>query len=263
MQCSDIDKLIPTYLDSELAESELAAFEHHVAECESCATDLRHEREFLQKLRGAFKTPPKAPELLRARLASKLDLEDQANAKKIRKQQLGWLLPGAATVAAAAALFIFAFNIARPSHQAPQTSNSERPIKDPKVIAGINPKNTSSDMARSAQKFVGMPVQPPQFRNASLRRWQPMHTRNHNSALFIYELTQGKQTHQVEVQVLDARNLDLQGTTSRVVEGTQVWVASAFGVNAVSLRDSRGIGYVYVSRLDIEALAQIAVRSQH
>ncbi len=223
MQCSDINKLIPTYLDSELAESELAAFEHHVAECESCATDLQHEREFLQTLRGAFKAPTKAPELLRARIASKLDLEDQANAQKIRKQQLGWLLPGVATIAAAAALFIFAFNIAQPSHQASQASNSERPVMVPQqVITGTHASNMSSDIARSAQKFVGMPVQPPQFRNASLRRWQPMHTRNHNSALFTYELTQGKQTYQVEVQILDARNLDLAGTQSRVVEGTQV-----------------------------------------
>ena len=252
-QCTDVDKFIPTYLDGELAESELHSFEHHLSECEKCAAEVEGERAFLDRIRTALATPP-APDTFRARLNRTLDAEDEAEHKATLRERSAWILPGAATVAAAAALVVFTLDIAQPAQ------NQNRAEAD---VTSSAPLSASRDIARSAREYLRMPVRAPRFANAeaSLRGWQPIRNRNHDAALLVYEVKLGKERFRLEIQTLDARNLDLRGAERRVVRGTPVWVASAMGMNAVSIRDENGIGYVFTSYMDSDALVNLVVRS--
>jgi len=286
--CTDINKLIPTYLDGELAESELHSFEHHLSDCSACADEVAQERSFLDHVRTVLATPP-APDMLRSRLGKALDAEDEVELKRTRRQQSAWILPSIATMAAAAALFVFVLDIARPAVnqnraeadvQAPALASMSPAVSVDRNVAHNTARNTASNTASNvarnvarAGEYLNVPVRAPHFNNAQaeMRGWQPLRNRNHNAALFVYEVmhnsksssgTNNKRRVRIEVQMLDARNLDLRGAEPRVVRGTQVWVASAMGLNAVSLRDENGVGYVFSSRMDADSLLDLVVPAQ-
>ena len=93
------------------------------------------------------------------------------------------------------------------------------------------------------------------------RGWEPLRPRNPTSALLVSEVPNDADTYRLEVQTLDARNLDKSNTERRVVRGTEVWVATRFGVNGVSYTDENGDGYVFSSQMDMDALIDLVVRS--
>ncbi len=249
-QCTDVDRLIPSYLDGELAQSELHSFEHHVSECEECDSDLRSERDFLTRIRSALATPP-ASDTLRARLGRALDEEDAEEAKQTRRARTTWVLPGAATVAAAAALLVFVHDVAK----SPQNQNHDGDA----LHAGL----PMSDIDRSAGEFLQMPVRAPSVNasGASFRSWQPLNRRTHNAALFIWDVPVNGERYRLEIQTLDARNLDLRGAERRVVRGATVYIASAMGLNAVSFSDENGVGYVFSSLMHSDDLVELVVGS--
>lgn len=261
--CSDISKLIPTYLDGELAESELLSFEHHLADCEGCDREVEQEREFLDRVRESLAAPP-ASDTLRARLRRALDAEEEQMARESRRERWAWVLPGTATLAAAAALLVFVFDIAQPASNENQVA-SEAAAPAPQTPAAALGVGSASrgDIARSAREFLRMPVRAPRFASAEadLRGWQPIRRRGHDTALFVYEVRRGTESHRLEVQTLDARNLDLRSAERRVVRGTEVWVAKTPGVSSVSYQDPSGVGYVFTSYMDTDDLVNLVVQS--
>jgi anti-sigma factor RsiW len=52
-KCEDIQTQMSLYLDGELHTEELAAFEAHLARCQSCTSKLSRERDFVGIVRGA------------------------------------------------------------------------------------------------------------------------------------------------------------------------------------------------------------------
>lgn len=257
--CTDISKLIPTYLDGELAETELLAFEHHLAECDGCETEVGEERAFLDRVRQALAAPA-APETLRARLAKQLDSAEAELARSARRARRAWLLPGTASLAAAAALLVFVLDLAQPQND--NEVSAEPPASvSPEAIAVATASRARID--RSAQEFLRIPVRAPRFSGAevSLQGWQPMRKRGHLSALFVYEVVVNGHPFRLEVQTLDARNLDLRSAERRVVEGTEVWVTRTPGVSAVTYRDANGVAYNFTSHMDTDDLVRLVVRS--
>lgn len=100
--CESIDTLAMAYLDDELAAEERHELEAHVTECAVCRTQLDAERNEQVMLRNALVAPP-ASDLLRAKVVAALDGEDRA----ARRRWTGYLLPGSAMLAAAAAIAVF------------------------------------------------------------------------------------------------------------------------------------------------------------
>jgi hypothetical protein len=261
--CSDTNKLIPTYLDGELAETELLAFEHHVAECADCEREVADERDFLDTVRSSLAAGP-APDTLRARLGRELDREEAELTRSERRARRAWILPGAASLAAAAALLVFVLDLAQPV-----TNDNHSPDEPLTATAADRPNpiavsTTSRDtIDQSAREFLRIPVRAPRFADtdASLEGWKPMRKRGHLSALFVYQVNTGAGSFRLEVQTLDARNLDLRSAERRVVNGTEVWVTQTPGVSAVTYRDANGVAYIFTSHMDTEDLVTLVVRS--
>lgn len=257
--CIDVSNLIPTYLDGELAEAELLAFEHHVAECADCEREVVGEREFLDTVRSALAAPP-APDTLRARLSAALDGEEQELARRERNARRGWLLPGAASLAAAAALLVFILDLARPVSN--DNAEADAVIATAARPSPITVAASRDTIDQSAREFLRIPVRAPRFAgaDASLEGWKPMRKRGHLSALFVYQVHTQLGTYRLEVQTLDARNLDLGSAERRVVDGTELWVTQTPGVNAVTYRDNNGVAYIFTSHLDIDDLVRLVVQ---
>src|SRR5688572_14745995 len=105
-QCKDVDTLLPTYLDGELAPHDQLSFEHHLADCAGCREQVRGETTYLEAVRRSLVPPPAPPEL-EGRVRRALDEEERRSAQARRRAGWSWALPGAAGLAAAAALALF------------------------------------------------------------------------------------------------------------------------------------------------------------
>jgi anti-sigma factor RsiW len=104
--CESIDTLAMAYLDDELAPEERRELELHAGECASCRAHLDDERADLDLIRTSLPAP-RAPDVLRARVARVLDADDAAAHHATRRRYANWLLPGASLAVAAAALVVF------------------------------------------------------------------------------------------------------------------------------------------------------------
>ena len=149
--CQSIDTLAMAFLDDELAAEERRELELHLIDCSGCRQHVETERAELQMMRKALAAPP-APDMFKARLARALDNEDR-EASRVESQRkrslLGrMLLPGAAMVAAAAAIVVFVAikpaSTLRWSLSA-GASSRPRPVPSPNALIA-----TASTMSRSA-----------------------------------------------------------------------------------------------------------------
>src|SRR5204862_5090694 len=77
-------------------------------DCAGCKKHVDTERADLELVRNALIAPP-APDLLKARIARALDVEDREAARAVRRKLSQWILPASATIAAAAAILMFVF----------------------------------------------------------------------------------------------------------------------------------------------------------
>src|ERR1041384_284168 len=99
--CQSIDTLAMAYLDDELVGEERRELELHLLGCAACKQHVDSERADLQLVRKALVAPP-APDMLKARIGRALDLEDKEQARVQRRRWTAFLLPGSASIAAAA-----------------------------------------------------------------------------------------------------------------------------------------------------------------
>lgn len=267
--CIDHSALVDPYLDHELAEEERRDLEHHVARCSACGELLRAREAILDGVRRHVQ-PPEAPALLRKRILQSLDDEDQRAESQARRARLGWLLPGAASVAAAAALLLFVSSfwqgsatretaaLAHESEGVAQEAVRQRFRPSPMVVQG-----TRNEVSRSAKEYLRVPVRPPRFSHddANLLGWQPGQLRGRDAAVFVYEVVSRTGRHQVNVHALDARDLDLRGKDRVSVDDTELWVDTPFGFSSVSYKDREGIGYVFTSDMAPSELVNLVGKS--
>jgi anti-sigma factor RsiW len=260
--CKEIDPLIQTYLDGELAESELFEFENHIANCFDCSAKLKEEEAFHRQLRAELAAPP-ASDLLKQRVRGLLDEEDRVLARAARRQGVAWVLPGGASIAAAAALALFVFQETRAISPAPSPVVQEVVQQRMGTSLPVMQTGTRPELSRAAQEYTRIPVRPPRFdgSGADLRGFQRAQVQGRDAAVFVYEISTPVGIHTVYVHTLDARDLDLRSPDRRVIDGREIWVAQPRGFSTVSYKDELGVGYVFSSDMEPDDLVALVLRS--
>jgi anti-sigma factor RsiW len=252
--CADIDALCPAYLDGELGGHELDDLEHHVAGCPGCRVRVEQDRTALAALRLSLRAP-RAPAALRRDLGALLDREDRATAAGGSGWR--WVLPGAASMAAAAALALFVLDTGRPPTSALSPLSVSAVQHDAVASrfrgAPLVAVSSRSEVARSVGEYLQVPVTAPRFTasDTNLRGWQPTRLAGRIAAKLVYEVTptRGGGRYLVDVHILDGRDIALDGSERVVSDGTEIWVTSTFGINTVAYKDRKGVGYVVISEM--------------
>ena len=265
-QCKDIEALLPTYLDGELDPHDRLSVDHHVADCTECRERVRAEAAYLQHVRALLVPPAMPAELARLdqRVRAGLDDEDRRAMQVRRRTGVAWVLPGGASLAAAAALVMFVVSELRPapvtSAEAPAVRQAVRDrvnVNDAPVRVG-----SPQEVSVAAEQYLRRPVRTPQFRpaGASLRGWQPRELDGRDAVLLLYDVPDARGSlHQVTVHLIDASGLDLRGSERWKIGATELWVASLGGVSTVTYKDQYGFGYVFSSDMELEELAWLVV----
>lgn len=227
--CSSIDTLAMTYLDDELADEELRDFEMHMIDCAACRTRVDAERDALADLRRKL-APPPTPDLMRARLVATLDGEDARTSHEGRRSRVsGWLLPGAASFAAIAALALFAWS--RVPEKVPESVASDvarTQLQSPRialpVIAGEGPVQDRIDLVATSRSQL----------------------RDRDVFQQLYWVRERAGDHTIQASVFDARGLEFEGGERVNANGLVLWVHEVLDGKWVVLhrtRDGVGIGF--------------------
>lgn len=106
--CETIEGLTMAFLDGELASEEQRELELHLCECSSCRAYVESEQQALASIRDALSVQARVPDLLQVKIRKALDKEAQQEVRAAHRQWVQrWAFPGAAIIAAAAALAFF------------------------------------------------------------------------------------------------------------------------------------------------------------
>jgi len=255
--CESIDTLSMAYLDDELAAEELRDLELHLHECAACRAQVDAERDAIAELRRRL-APPPTPDVVRARLHAALDTEDAIVSRQERGERVAsWMLPGAASLVAVAALAVFVLGRAdRPPAvaAAPLPSIAEEVVKQqiraPR-IAPTAPRVTPPGARSSQFEAIGpTPDQPRQdYSIDKVASWETtLRDREVQTQLFQVTTRNGEQLA-LQASVFDAREWDLSGGTGdrMTVNGLDLRFGYADGTAMVLFQSANGLGYVFSS----------------
>ncbi len=240
IQCAEIENLLFSYLDDELDEHERIDFESHLADCASCADRVDAETRFSDTMRMHL-APPPVPELLERRLLRALDAEDrQSRAQLLRS----WALPGAATVAAAAALAVFVV--------APGSSRNEDLVTHAAVQQHLRQPPIEVQGAAVSpwlHEHFRPSIEVPRFSSSDIRLKgaRLSHLRGLDAAQLFYEVESFGRLHEVQAHIIDASNLAFRGSRRQVIDGRELWIDGQLGLSVVAYKAPDGIGYVFTS----------------
>jgi anti-sigma factor (TIGR02949 family) len=218
--CADIDTLVHTYLDGELAVHDLEDLEQHMAGCASCKARVDEELQFRAELRQKL-APPRAPDLLKARVSALLDAEDRAATTAQRKRNISWVLPGAASVAAAAALVLVFALPNRDQSEPAQPANGNTPP---------GPARLTAPQQVPVPDLAAFGARPKSFRQEPDRA-DIMYESNHNSRrvfqLSIFPDRRDVQTHgqRIELDGIEMWLMPFGGSSAvTILRGSQAYV---------------------------------------
>jgi anti-sigma factor RsiW len=265
--CQSIDTLAMAFLDDELAPEERRELELHLLDCASCRQHVESERADLQLVRRAL-VPPPAPDLFKARLSKALDVADR-DAQKFDRQRTRsivgrLLLPGAAVLAATAA--IFAFVVIKPAAPLKTGVVAKEVVRQqartmPLEVRGVNTGNWLRE------NFA--PIDPPKFRaqrsgtEIVLQGARLTAVSGHNAAQLRYLVTSGDSQFTLTAVVIDdLANDELSGGTALRIGDRTLHVHDANGIPAVTYIDEHRMGYAFASdRLGAQELLELVVSS--
>lgn len=235
-QCQDIDTLLPTYLDGELASHDHLSFEHHMADCATCRDRVMSEGAYRARVRELL-IPPAAPDDLAARVRASLDREDEQNRRARRRIGRNWALPGASVFAAAAALALFLVS----------ESRTPSPVDDGDHTAEHHMASERTVSLALSPSGLGQP-------SGNLGNWTPTRVE------FDVSRRDGR-SHEVWLQLMSCRGLDLRGD-ERVpeVSGADVWVGRRGRLNTVTLGRTNGSCFVFTSDMEADQLLSGVLR---
>jgi hypothetical protein len=206
--------------------------------------------------------PPATPAELVRRVNAGLDEEDRRATQVRRRTGFAWVLPGGASLAAAAALVMFMVSELRPTPVVPAEAPAVRLAVQDRVNNSPVRVGSPQEVSVAAQEYLRKPVRTPQFRQAgsSLRGWQPRELDGREAVLLLYDVPDSRGAlHQVTVHLIDASGLDLRGSERWKIGATELWVASLGAVSTVTYKDKYGFGYVFSSDMELEELAWLVV----
>jgi anti-sigma factor RsiW len=240
--CETIDTLSMAFLDDELAPEERRELELHLIDCTGCRQHVDHERTELSQLRARLVAPP-APDLLKARIATMLDVEDR-NTQRSRLSR--WLLPGSAVVAAAAALLVFVSVRPATSKVGAVAVEAARQQGRPMPLEVQGP-NTGSWI----REHFAAGAAPPQFQMPGIEMVGARLTaiNGHDAYMVRYMVTQGRRDVAgiTAVVVEDIGKEELGAGQEFVVGERMLHVLTADGIPAVTYVSPAHVGYAFFS----------------
>ncbi|MDQ3297598.1 MAG: zf-HC2 domain-containing protein [Myxococcota bacterium] len=261
--CQSIDTLAMAFLDDELVVEERRELELHLLTCATCRHHVDSERAELQLVRKALVAPP-APDLLKARLAGVLDREDRDAARAGRRRSLAfvgqWLLPGAATLVAAAAILMFV--MVRPPDPAAVGSVTQDAVRQQTRSMPLEVQGASTG-PWLREHFA--PVEPPQFTEPGIDLVGARLTSvaGHEAALLKYRVSIGTNQFTLTAVLIDGMRRDgLSGGQAIKVGDRTLHVHNANGTPAITYVDEHGMGYTFAAeRLSPQELLELVVSS--
>jgi anti-sigma factor RsiW len=266
--CQSIDTLAMAYLDDELVSEERRELELHLLSCATCKAHVESERAEIAMVRHAL-APPPAPAKLKVSIQRLLDAEDLATARVARKRWTRFVLPGSATLAAAAALLVFVS--APPAQDAPSASGRVAReavrIQSRKMPLEVEGPSTGQWLR---QNFAAN-VEPPQFTEPGIALYGARLTAvsGHDAALLKYRVSMGARQFTLTAVVMDdMRGDELSGGTPIKIGGNRMlYVHNANGTPAITYIDENApiggrLGYAFASDgLNANELLDLVVSS--
>lgn len=228
-QCNDIESLLPTYLDGELAPHDQLSFDHHMADCATCRELIRSEQVYLVRVREML-APPAMPDGLAERVREALDQVDGGARAARRRSWRAWALPGAASMAAAAALILLI------------ATESNRPQ---------SPAEDTGDHGRVAHHGPSTGWTPISISRPSRAAWRPVQAR--------FEVPVGGRIYQVTLERLSCRNVDVSRHVRVTSRNADLWVATGAVNTVISSVGSTCL--VFASDMTLERLIDEVVSS--
>lgn len=257
IQCLDVETLVQTHLDGELAEEDASELQSHLVACSSCCEAAAEEARFHTELRHTL-APPAAPAGLRSRITAELGREDWRARKDRQRARWSWALPATATLVAAAALLLFVVVNQRAETEAPVAYDAVRQhIRRPPIEV------QGTAVTPWVKRHLSPGVEVPRFsdRSTSLRGARLSHLRGRDAVLLYYDASVGSRRHAVTAAILEAADLDLRIGERYVIGDRALWVGQDLGYNIVTLKGPNGFGYVFTSEMDSESLLDFVVNS--
>jgi anti-sigma factor RsiW len=258
--CQNIETLAMAYLDDELVVEERRELELHMLACVACKAHFDAERADLSFVRKALVAPP-APDLFKARIARALDQEDREAARVTRKRFGAWLLPGAAMVAAAAAIVAFVAIRSPASREGTGSNIAQGAVRaqNRSLPLEVQGASTGPWLRRHFKPIA----EPPTFRAPGIQMLgaRLMEISGHEAALVHYNVVIGQNRFRLQALLIDdLQPDDLSGGEPLRVGDRTVHLYNADGHPAVTYVDDMGMGYAFTSeRLTAQELLQLVV----
>lgn len=251
--CNSIDTLSMAYLDEELAGEERRELELHLLECASCRDYVQAERQEAALRRQLLATPP-APDVVRAKVLRMLDREDeQTTSRALRERIARWLLPGSSMAVAAAAMLVFVF-LREPA------SDSSLPVAAvahaPMSVTGVRTGSWVQEQLDAPAPSFGAGIE--------LVGGRATLVDDRELVQLFYEVESSRrQRFQLEAFLFRAQANELrEGQAVRSIEGRTVRITRLEKRPAITYRDERGIGYIFMSEdLTERALLELVLSS--
>lgn len=258
--CQSIDTLAMAYLDDELVVEERRELELHLLDCSSCKKHVDAERADHSLVRKSLVAPP-APDMLKARISRALDLEDREFARAQRRKWSAWILPGSASIAAAAAIMMFVFvkpvAVTSSAGSVAQEAVRQQSRSMPMEVQGASTGPWLREHFR--------PIEPPRFTEPGITLVGARLTSvaGHEAALLKYFVSVGDNQFTLTAVLIDGiREDQLSGGQAIKVGDRTLHVHDANGVPAITYVDSKGMGYTFAAeRLSPQELLELVVSS--
>jgi anti-sigma factor RsiW len=228
-QCHDIETLLPTYLDGELAAHDHLSFEHHMADCVACRDRVMSEGAYRARVRELL-APPPPPDGLAAKVRQALDAEDAQARVARRRFGRSWALPATSVCAAAAALVLFLSSQSRSAQVAEDHGGESR---------GLSSADRSLRLALSSSGLG------PSSRGQGT--WQT------RTAQVSVVRSDGR-LQDVSLQVVKCRGLDLRGHEHVRISGAELWLGRRGPLNVITHDFGNGGCVVVTSDMEPDLL---------
>ena len=244
MQCAEIDKFIPAYVDGEFAEEDRVEFERHLAECPRCREAARFEAQFKASLRARLPRPP-CPSALRARIMAQLDAAPVPGSRVRRFAYRSVLV-------AAAAAVLLAFVFTGRGETLPVVEESIHRHERNLPLDVVSP--VEGRVSSWFQGKVDFPVRPPRLKvvGADLLGGRVSHMRERQAALLQYSVHGQK----VSVLIFDPGDLSLQAARVRRIGNRPIYFDRQGRYNVAVYRDGP-VGYSFASNLPEQEMLQL------
>jgi anti-sigma factor RsiW len=235
MICSELEPLIQAYVDGEIASSDAAELEGHLAGCPDCDARVSMERRERMALRQHLKASQTlAPDSVRNSVRASLQRERR---RVMTTQLTRW---GSVTLAIAAAYTVL-FHTR--SHVDIRLSE-EAAMRHARLLPMEFREFSEANVETWFDGKLSHPVRLPRLANVTLSGGRLSHLSDHDAAYVVYDAAPrpGERVHRVGLFVLEGR-------PSMDPRNSDIQILAIHGYN-VAIWDGGGLSYQLVTDLD-------------